>query len=427
MSTLHPSPLRRLSSGVHQLLLLALWQVARRLPWRVAAPADGEAVLIIPADADRLTGSRGDEAMLAGACAMVEASLGAVPVLVASTGGDADTQARRAGLRPLRVWGGLGMPFAFRRRLADARATRGLVMGADIMDGLYSPVTALRMIVAADLMARAGMRTDFLGFSLNARPAPVVCLAFRLLDPAVAINLRDPGSWRRFGRPTGRRAMLVADTAFLMAPQLLQPPAAEAAQWVDHQHGAGRLVLAVNFHPMLFHDGPPIAQALRLSAALLTAMHTITEQHDVSWLLLPHDERAAAGDLAMLADLQGRLSDPERLWTYHLQHPPPAAQIKALMGRVDGTITGRMHLAIATLGQGRPVLAFAYQGKFSGLLRHFRLPPWLAMDPDEALDAFELTARIEHFIEALPRLTHQVREQLPGVVAQARATFETYP
>lgn len=427
MATLRPSPLRRLSSGVHQLLLLALWQIACRLPLRLAAPPHGESVLIIPADADRLTGSRGDEAMLAGACAMVGALLGAVPVLVACTGADADAQARRAGLQPLRVWGGVGMPFAFRRQLARARPTRGLVMGADIMDGLYSPVTALRMIVAADLMARAGMRTDFLGFSLNARPAAVVCLAFRLLDPAVAINLRDPSSLRRFGRATGRSAKLVADSAFLMAPQVPQPPATEAAQWVRRQHGEGRLVLAVNFHPMLFQDGSPDAQARDLSAALLAAMHTMTDRYRVSWLLLPHDERAAAGDLAMLADLHGRLADPERVWTYHLQHPPPAAQIKALVAEVDGTITGRMHLAIATLGQGRPVLAFAYQGKFSGLLRHFCLPPWLALDPHEALDADELAARVEHFIEALPHLTHQVREQLPGVMARARATFESYP
>lgn len=426
MARTTPSPLRRLSSGVHQLLLLLLWQIARRMPPPSRA-APGEAVLIIPADADGLTGSRGDEAMLAGACAMVEDRLGRVPMWVACTGAEADASARRAGLQPLRVWGGAWMPFAFRRRLAEARPTRALVMGADMMDGLYSPVTALRMIVAADLLARAGARTDFLGFSLNARPAPVVRLAFRLLDAAVAINLRDPSSWRRFGRATGRSARLVADTAFLMAPAAPQTAAAEAERWVQEQRAAGRCVLAVNFHPMLFRGRDPDAQARSLSAALQATLHALTERHRVSWLLLPHDERSAAGDLAMLADLHGRLADPERAWTFHLQHPPPAAQIKALSGAVDGTITGRMHLAIATLGQGRPVLAFAYQGKFSGLMRHFRLPPWLVLEPDEARDGFELCTRVEHFIEALPMLTERVREQLPTVIALARDTFEDYP
>lgn len=415
--------LRRLAAAAHQVLLLLQWQIARRLP-PPRAPAREEAVLVIPADAATLTGSRGDEAMLLAARAMARGACGpGVRLLVACSGPEAEARARAAGFEPWRVWGGLGMPFAFRRLLAAAHATRGWVMGADLLDGHYSPVTALRMVVAADLMARAGLATRFLGFSLNEHPARSVCLAFRGLDRRVVVQLRDPVSHERYTRATGRPARLVADTAFLLPPAPPSDHAAAAQHWVRAQRAQGRRVIALNAHPMLF--GGPAAAALSdaLAAALQAAMQQVAAQRAVSWLLLPHDERAAAGDLAWLAALHTRLDATQRETCHRLDAPPAADQIKTLLGEVDAALTGRMHLAIAALGQGRPVLALAYQGKFAGLLRHFGLPEWLLLDPVQATDAALLGERLARFVDALPALRERVAAQLPAVLVQARLTF----
>ncbi|MBX3606141.1 MAG: polysaccharide pyruvyl transferase family protein [Piscinibacter sp.] len=413
---------RRLAQWLHQGLLLAQWRLARLGPHRTAP--DPQVVLVIPADAAELTGSRGDEAMLLAARAMAVAAQGEqVRLVVACSHPAADARARAAGFEVLRVWGGLAMPFVLRRRLAALRPGHGWVMGADMLDGHYSPVTALRMVIAADLMARAGARSLFLGFSLNDRPARGVCLAFRGLDPRVAINLRDPCSWQRFDRATGRRARLVADTAFLLPPAAPQEAAAAAERWARAERQAGRTVLAINAHPMLFGGPDAAVRAAALCEALQTALQAVAALRPVSWLLLPHDERAAAGDLTLLAQLQARLASAGQAHVHHLAHPPSAAAIKGLLGSVDGAVTGRMHLAIAALGQGRPVLAFAYQGKFTGLLQHFELPAWLLLEPAQALDAGTLATRLDRFVAELPGLTDQVGRRLPCVLAQARATY----
>lgn len=418
-----PSRLRRAAGALHQALLLLQWQLVRRLPAPRRAPR-AEAVLVIPADAEVLTGSKGDEAMLLAARAMARSAFGPeVRLLVACSTPAADARAHAAGFEPWRVWGGLAMPLAFRRLLAAARPTRGWVMGADLLDGHYSPVTALRMIIAADLMARAGLATRFLGFSLNEQPARSVCLAFRALDPRAAVQLRDPVSCERFGRVTGRPARLVADAAFLLPPAPLQEPAAAARRWVRAQRAQGRRVLALNAHPMLFSAAEAATGAAALAEALQAAMHEVAARRPVSWLLLPHDERAGAGDLAWLDLLHARLDDSQRAFCHRLLAPPAADQIKALAGEVDGALTGRMHLAIALLGQGRPVLALAYQGKFAGLLRHFALPDWLLLEPAQAVDAAVLTGRLVRFVDELPTLTEQVGLRLPAVLAQARLTF----
>src|SRR5574344_391976 len=62
-----------------------------------------------------------------------------------------------------------------------------------------------------------------------------------------------------------------------------------------------------------------------------------------------------------------------------------APELKALCGHLDCLFTSRMHLAIAALGRGKPVAAFAYQGKFTGLFRHFDLPEDLIL-PSTAVD-----------------------------------------
>lgn len=363
--------------------------------------------------------------MLTAVIAMCRTRHPALQLVVGSTNATADALAQSMGLGTLRIWGGPLMPLRFVQRLKELNPAIGLVTGADIMDGHYSPVMSLRMIIAADLLTRWGARTAFVGFSLNERPAPRVAFAFRQLDERVRVNLRDPLSRARYEKMTGRPGNLVADSAFLLKPAApLDAESQATADWMQARRADGRRVLILNLHPMLFPAAAAPSGTTRLLAAAVATMKALTDKHALSWVLLPHDNRAASGDMATLASLDRQIDESLRAHVRLVESPPGAAEIKAIAAYADGAITGRMHLAIAALGQGTPVMAFAYQDKFAGLMQHFRMPDWLVLDAEASTDSGFLLARVERFVAELPQLKKQVDEMLPGVKVAAESTFE---
>ncbi len=329
------------------------------------------------------------------------------------------------GLRAFRVWGGPLMPLRFSQLLATCRPALGFVMGADVMDGHYSPVNSLRMIIAADLLARWGARTVFVGFSLNEHPCLLVRYAFKKLHENVRVNLRDPLSRHRFQLMSRRKSCQVADLAFLLEPATkLCQDSASMVTWMQQRRAAGRRVLILNVHPMLFspHEAPRAMP--RLLNAMLQAMNALTDKHALSWLLLPHDNRSHAGDSAALEALTLEMSPSLRKQVLLVRKAPGAQEIKALTQHADGAITGRMHLAIAALGQSTPVMVFAYQDKFAGLMLQFSMPDWLVLDGAAATDPKILMDGMERFVSQLPELRLEVQRHLPTVRMAADATFD---
>lgn len=417
--------LKRLKSQIHQVILFFLWMAVRfKLTYLTRNSVQRNCAILIPADADYLVGSKGDEAMLMAAAGKVSKFEPSTPLTIACTNPLADDIIHSLGMNSLRIWGGFLMPHRFAKHLSNIKPSLGLVMGADIMDGFYSPVTSLRMIIAADLLSRSGARTTFLGFSMNDQPAPLLKYAFRMLDKKVKVNLRDPLSWERYQAFTGLAANLVADTAFLLEPKALSATPAAADAWIKSQKALGKTVLALNFHPMLYPKKTANESVERLTDAMLVAMRSLSKQYNLSWLLLPHDDRADAGDMDTLSKLHKRLNQDEKESVYFIEQPPTAAEIKMLVAGLDGAITGRMHLAIAVLGKSLPIMVFAYQAKFVGLFRHFSLPEWLILNPISATDPDFLTQQVDHFVRELPTLRAQVKDKLPQVMKAAESTFE---
>jgi colanic acid/amylovoran biosynthesis protein len=412
----------RLRSTLHQTALLLLWKLVRGLV-RPVVPSPAAGALILPADAVTLVGSKGDEAMTCAVVDWLRSDRGCTTVTVGCAGPVAERAAVALGWQPTPIWGGVLMPLVLWRRWRREPPAAAVIVGADVMDGYYSPVESMRRLIAADLLARGGVPTLFTGFSFSDAQGRLLRHAFRDVHPGVGYNLRDPVSKARFERFCGRAGRLVADAAFLLRPQD-DPGCAAPRDWMRMQHAAGRIVVAVNLHPLLFKGPEAAAQTDRLEAALAGALSGLSGQRPVSWLLLPHDDRAAIGDVEGLKRLAGRLSNGAG-HSFLVPHPPSAAAIKGLVAHADGVVTGRMHLAIAALGGGVPILAFAYQAKFAGLLRHFALPDWLLIDPAAAIDDAALVRqRLERFLEQIGPLRSAVQAALPAVKALAHSTFE---
>jgi polysaccharide pyruvyl transferase WcaK-like protein len=198
--------------------------------------------------------------------------------------------------------------------------------------------------------------------------------------------------------------------------------AAAVLPWIEGRRAAGDRVLAVNLHPALFAvDQRVEVDALIDSVAGVLAR--LSAARPVSWLLLPHDFRGERGDNACLGPLAQRLSARLGPRLLHAAGPWSAAELKAIAGATDAVFTGRMHLAIAALGQGVPVAALTYQGKFHGLWRHFDLPTDLLLAPADALDPMRLEAVLSQLLDDIETLGRQVRSHLPQVRAAAAANL----
>lgn len=382
--------------------------------WRVNRPA--QRLLILPGDPGTLTGARGDEAMMQGVVHALRRNCASLQVGVVTASASASTAASAMGFQPLQAW----EPYSFEAALKAAREFQpdaAVAVGADIMDGYYGLSTPTVLLALADLLTLRGVRTSVLGFSFNAKPNRWLRPAFDRVGKDVTVNVRDPISFERFKRFSSAPAQLVADAAFLMRPNTEAEGVSAVSQWVRERKAAGDLVLGFNLHPMLIKNATH-EQLNHMVEAAASALTNVSAQRAVSWLLLPHDYRGALGDEACLRPLHAKLAQLSSDGRVHrVIGERTAAELKAIAGLADGVLTGRMHLAIASLGMGVPVLGFSYQDKFEGLLRHFDLSKSLLLTAEQLADPPYLEAAIRRFIDDLDPLRANVAAHLPAVMA----------
>lgn len=372
-------------------------------------------VVIISADPWTLTGSKGDEAMMSAVAAKLAVGVpGGLAVGVTTATEEADAAARSMGFEPLHIWGGQWSLGAAMAGIECFKPDALLLVGADVMDGYYSPVTTARLLVLADLMARRGVKAAILGFSFNATPSRYVRPFFDRLSNDLVVSVRDPISFERFRRFSTTEAVLVADSAFMLTPDQTSQTVQEIAGWVAGQREQGNKVLAFNLHPTLIKNATAEQRHALVSAAV-TALKGVLGKHAVSVVLLSHDYRGRDSDDACLGPINDMLAPVSGEKILYPRERMTAAELKAVAGLMDGVVTARMHLAIAALGMGVPVAALTYQDKFHGLFAHFDLPATFLLRPSDAIDPVRLQALIEQFLANAPELKQQVESYLPQV------------
>lgn len=383
--------------------------------------ADGERLLILPCDPWSLDGSKGDEAMILGTVGQLRKRLPDLDIAIVVASEPAADRAREHGFHPLFAWDG---PLEDSlHRLEEFAPQRMFVLGADVMDGYYNPVTSSRLLLLADLMATRGVKVSVLGFSFNGQPSAHLRPVFDGLDARTTLHVRDIVSLGRFRAFTGARAQLVADAAFLLEPDDSPREVGELAAWADGQRQAGRTVLGFNMHPMLIRHATP-QQIDGLVHSGIAALRQVAQNRPVAITLISHDYRGHEGDDVSLKPIFDALHDElgDRL-AYPTQRFS-AAQLKAIAGLMDGVVTGRMHLAIATLGMGKPVAGLTYQDKFHGLLAHFDYPHRYLLSADELAAPERLAATIEDLVDHIEPLRRTVTERLPAVKQASARNLE---
>lgn len=381
---------------------------------------------VLPSYPPDVFGSRGDEAMITAA---VGALAHVVPNLrVGLFVPDAVRHDRRleaAGFQLLRLNGfNLG---TVGKGFTEFGADGCLVIGADIMDGYYSLQQTLFSLAVADLAARRGMKSAISGFSFNTRPDPLLAPAFERLHREVAVNLRDPISLGRFRSFCSTPAESVADIAFLLEPDRSSPHVEDLREWALERRTQGDVILGVNVHPMLV--GRATAHSTRrITTTMTEALGVLLRRDRLSVVLLSHDYRGDAlpcddDCLAVIeAGLRPEFGDRIRRPTERLS----AAEIKAIAGCLDGVVTGRMHLAIASLGMGVPVAGIAYQDKFEGLFQLVGIPLRFLLSPADLDRPEPIVDLIGRFLLERGALQARVSESLARVMPAATANLEAF-
>jgi polysaccharide pyruvyl transferase WcaK-like protein len=319
-----------------------------------------------------------------------------------------------------RVFGGGGKLSTLWATAAGILASdRVVYIGADVLDGVYSAQSSLKRLRALRLAHRLGRRVRVLGASWSETPAPEV-VAYLKAFPEIEVLARDPISHRRMEATLGRKIRLVADLGFLLQPEARSPAAATAVAWARAERAAGATILGVNLSGHTVRTLPD--RDITPFAGLVARWLDADAARRI--VLLPHDVRPGyGGDQKVLGDLAAALKDRFAARMHVPGGPLDAWDVKAITSEIDLALTGRMHLAIACLGQGTPPLSVVYQGKFEGLMQHFGLSG-LTLDPGTVGTSPDADAQLEQLTGQTAMQRAVIKAELPRIRDLSRANFE---
>lgn len=393
--------------GLYILKLASAW---RKVAKSRGCGQEGDRVLVVPCDPWAVVGSRGDQAMILAVKQHCESER--IDVLTDSH--DTDDACREIGLNPVAEW---NMPFDGWMKGNASRYRVVYILGADVTDGVYGWPTAMKLLMFYDCFSRLGMKTHYLGFSWSETPSLWMHLVFPFLKRGLPLPVRDPVSYERVAKFTRHRPLVqVADAAFQLKPNST-PRARKWIDWCRGRKSDGRRVIAINVHQM-FNDVE--TKSARWEAAFAKCLNAVVKKNqDVAYLLVPHDNRPRVSDLEILKRINGLISNSTLI-----DGVMNADEIKAVLGECDALIAGRMHISIAALGQGVPVLGLVYQGKFEGLWKHFGLPRETLLAPKTFLENPQFAeSALGAFMDNISDLRMKIKKRLPHVVELAALNF----
>ena len=400
----------------------SFWPIANRTK-------DGDSTLIIPSEE---AGNIGDEAMLVASVSELE-KLGYSEIYVLSFGygiswSEVGSLGKFTKVRHLSLSRGKNM-VGF---LEVIKAVSSVyVLGADIMDGYYSEKKALWRLNLLDTAARIGKGATAVGFSFNSNPTEGVKQKLQKVSPDVRFCVREKYSYERLKELVGDSAELVGDSAFMLKPSegFESETLLRAQAWISEMKEDRRTIVGINLNTLLCKDskGEAFMSNEDLVAQYVDLINSFWDKSDesLSFFILPHDFRDLGdSDYTLALALYERLPSEVKKYCIVMPRPFGAADIKYVCGEIDFCISGKMHLAIATLGRGTPIVCLTYQDKFEGLYEHFDLLDLRClMSPEEA---FQRGSFFEFAFDAFYRraeIRSRIQSNLPRVLSMSERNF----
>lgn len=305
-----------------------------------------------------------------------------------------------------------------------AALLRGLVgythvffVGADVLDGAYSPGSVCRRISLVGDASASGRTGVIFGASFNESPDLGTRTALAALPASATVCARDPQSRERMLDVLRRPIRQTADLAFLLEPAPEHPDAVQALDFIKERRRAGDRVIALNVNYLQVAKMPDLIVAYREIAA-----HWMRSA--VSLLLVPHDSRTDTPDAYHLRSIVEGWTPALLARTHMIETESPGA-MKAALASVDFLCTGRLHAMILAMGSGTPAMGVVYQNKFEGMLQLFHLSANDFTTSPECLvrDATGFADRVLDLLARASELRTLVTSRVPAVRRLAENNF----
>lgn len=409
------SHVKKVISTIQYLLNILIWLFLKRK--KALTNSRKSVILYVPCDPWTIWGSRGDEAMIYSSMTLLKEkyNIAEFYFITSTEKGVAETESR--GYKAIKAWEGRFPICRISRVIRELNPTKVIIIGADCMDGYYSPDVSFILMATANLCQKYNIPYHLLGFSFNENPSWKIKLAYFFCSPNVKFNLRDYFSQQRFESFTHKKSTLVADMAFLLKPNPNFSEFKEYQQWCQQEKVKQQIIVGFNFHPML-KKNQNIDEIQKACSTLADMIIQLLDSYpNLSFLFVPHDNRGKLSDTVVLPIIAQHLTKKgyaERI--KEIKEVYHADQIKAIAGLCDIMICSRMHLAIGALSSGVPVIAATYQGKFHGLFKHYGLPEDLLLSPSDFISP--------QFISVFEKLLKE-RRSLENIIKEKQLKITT--
>jgi len=294
------------------------------------------------------------------------------------------------------------------------------VAGTDMLDGCYAEWLTLGILSIAKQAAVSGLKVTIVGFSINTWQQQSCINAIKDLPKEIKLCVRDDVSLARLSNLTGRKGLiLTADMAFCLKP-ISSSYTESFKSWVTTQRDNGRIIVGVNINPQLVNKD----QLTDLVTSYVQSVITVSDifKDQVAFVLQPHDFRPKNNDVALGYEVFNKIPNNIKSYVIINDKQVTPSEIKEMVGYLDIMISGRMHVAIAGLGQKVPVCCITYQGKFEGLFNHFKLKNTM-LDGKDALSPELLTNFMVKSIKRRIDFKKQIEEEYNKVISLAESNL----
>lgn len=291
------------------------------------------------------------------------------------------------------------------------------LIGADCIDGSYSPGSITRRIAFVAEAIKRGARGRILGSSCKETLKPQCLDALRAFPLGGSIAARDPISQEHMEKAIGRTIRRTADLAFLCPSDPDHAVAKPVLEWISEQRSLDRRIVAISINAATCRADSGFAPA---HAPMMKALI----DSGVSLVLVPHDTRGREVDEHFLRIAISALPDEATnsiVWLPAVD----ATATKAVLGAVDFLVSSRMHPVILAAGGGCGALSYVYQGKFEGLYRLLGLDrDGLVFHPGDLMnDASRMSSIVLDRVGLSKQFSGKIHERLPGIIDLAMANF----
>lgn len=288
------------------------------------------------------------------------------------------------------------------------------VIGADVMDGAYSEKASVDRYKLLDIANALGIKTAIIGFSFFKNPSKNISNIVKYISNHTVLNVRDVDSWNRLKKIGCKNTRLVADAAFLFDEKKHKKSQSALDLYTNLKNIKNKKIIGVCLACSRGTDCKPFIK--KIADALQTF-------NDIYVVIFPHDSRTYDDALYYDAEL-GQIMGDELLsrgieCINAVGYLKDETDVKYILNLVDFVISCRMHLAIASLSKGIPVISFGYNDKFDGLYKLYNLNKCMLLD--RGCDKGEIVNAIEYVMQQ--NLRKNILEKNKDVLQKAKKNF----